>query len=211
MDREDVFTNELKGLAAWIADASEKAISSDVSTWDSLLSTSSDFSVTGACYHMQHFFVVNAIEQLLRTERIGSNYSYPYQTISIIEEDNYITLLLLNVQVLPISTRSACMSFHDFQVCESAFSTIFRYISQTFSRFEIRGSDTFSFVEHMDFVLAAGSIQVMIDPMPGFIPDVTGTLLNYCSRSYTDSFKQKMAVAKVRQIIKEIVSKLKKT
>lgn len=211
MNREDVFGNELKHLAAWIADASEKAKSSDVSRWDGLMPNSSDLSITGSCYHSQYFIVINAIEQLLRTERIGFSSSYPYQTISLIEEDNYITLLLLNIQVLPISIRSASMSFHDFQVCESAFSTIFRYVSQMFSRFEIRGSDSFSFIEHMDFVLAAGSIQVMIDPMPGFVPDVTGTLLNFCSRSYTDSFKQRMAVARVRQIIKEIVSKLKKT
>ena len=211
MNREDVFNNELKNLAAWIADASEKAKPSDITRWDSLMSTCSDLSITGSCYHTQHFFAMNAIEQLIRTERIGSDSSYPYQTISITEKDNYITLLLLNIQVLPISTKSACMSFYDFQVCERAFSTIFRHVSQMFGRFEIRGSNTFSFTEPMDFVLAAGSIQVMIDPMPGFVPDVTGTLLNFCSRSYTDSFKQKMAVARVRQIIRDIVRKIKKT
>lgn len=200
---------ESKNLADWIAKRSSCVYPSLSSKWlRHEPKRSNGYSASGSAQWFSKFCFATALNKIIPTFQIGDGFRYPFCSLSIALDDNFIIFLLTHVQVFPSTLRCFGMSALDVDACHIAVDAIYKHLVNNFGRFEARKCGLMYHREAMGFVLVSACVQFSVDVKTGSPQKARTAILEFISPSGTDVTQQESAADLAQKVLRSTCAQL---
>ena len=207
---EELLLNELIRLSDWISDQTKQ--SSDILSgyWDnSSNERPGGYSVSSSLYECNKIIVPETMKKILPyTVGITPTIAAPFHSISLVRNDKHLLFLLSNIKTSPVDMSAVTLSSLEIDLYGKAFSTVYKYIHDNFSRFIFCFGDGCPI--DMDFILVMGTIHIVADIETGKALKANSAIVNYCAPSYYNNQTRHEHLDFSKRILHNICSMLMK-